>query len=102
MATIALDVFPARLDSPHGPANGVRVLVADNRLLVFAREGRTDVKLDHSANVAASSEEGRGVKTRYTVTDTDGGEWRFWRNGTCSCGSPFKRWSPQALLGLAE
>lgn len=97
-----LDVFPARLDSPIGVLDGVRVILDYDRLLVFTRGEGRDVHLASTARTASVTQDRGGRRARTTVTDVDGGTWTFWANGTCGCGSPFKRWSRAALLALAD
>lgn len=97
---VTVDCFPARVESPHGVINGARVLIVDDRLLLFTRD-KSDVHLTHTATVAARHQEGGGRRTRHTVTDGDGNVWRFSQNGVCPCGSPFKRVGVNQLLAMA-
>lgn len=87
-----LDVVPARVTTPQGVLDGVRVYASGGIVAVWkALNGQAVLDRAHGLTAAASVVEGRGSRGPWTLTLADGTEWTVERGAGCGCGSPVKK-----------
>jgi hypothetical protein len=87
MASLYLDVFPARITTPLQTYNKAKLLVIDDQAFIYT-ESKGQITLEKRSTVS----EWKASQSRFmpALAITEDGTWEALKMGGCGCGSRLK------------